>query len=148
MKKLFIIPLLFSILFLNVAGMCSDENERPSTVRVNNLIALASQGTWRITSFINNETNKTSNFTGYNFTFGANNLLTAVNNSITVPGYWLVFNSNNNVLTFTTTFDSPVNFADLNYDWEVASSTATTIKLQNISSTAGRSDYLTLEKNQ
>lgn len=51
---------------------------------------------WHITKYIDSGNNEISHFTGYNFTFGANNVLTATNGTNTYIGTWSITDSNSN----------------------------------------------------
>ncbi|MFN8237041.1 MAG: hypothetical protein U0T77_02635 [Chitinophagales bacterium] len=95
---------------------------------------------------------KTSNFSGYNFTFGASNALTATNGVNNYSGTWSVTDSNSDDdsiddLDFNISFSAPVDFTDLTDDWEVMEHTSTKIKLKDVSGGSGETHYLTFEKN-
>ena len=153
MKKLFLIPALFCLFMLNVASMCSSDSSSSSSTDPTPVINTATQGTWRISSYVDSGNNETSNFTGYNFTFGPSNVLTATNGTNTYAGTWSVVTDNSNDdntssdLDFNIAFASPANFADLTDDWDVVSHTATTISLIDVSGGNGGTDTLVFTKN-
>lgn len=153
MKRLLLIPALFCLLMLNVASMCSSDDNSSSSTDPTPVITIVSQGTWRITSYVDSGTNETNHFTGYNFTFGASSLLTATNGTNTYPGTWSVVTDTTNDdnpssdLDFNIAFASPVDFADLTDDWDVVSYTATTISLIDVSGGNGGTDTLVFTKN-
>ena len=62
------------IIALLLAGLmaCDDDS---SVSKQNELTDIAKNGTWKITYFFDSDTDETNNFTGYNFTFGASNVL-------------------------------------------------------------------------
>jgi len=73
---------------------------------------------WRITKYIDSGNNEINHFTGYNFTFGANNVLTATNGINTYIGTWSITDSNSNDdsqddLDFNVFFASPPDFEEL-----------------------------------
>jgi hypothetical protein len=154
MKKIKLISAF--IFLLSVVLSCNNEDD---TVVVNNsvdptpVINTVNNGTWRITLFNDSGTVETSNFNGYNFTFGAGNVLTAVNGTTTVTGTWSVTSDNShddsssNDLDFNIAFTTPVNFVELTEDWNIISYTATKIELIHVSGGGGGTDYLTFEKN-
>ncbi len=118
------------------------------------VINTVNQGTWRITFYQDSQTDETSNFSGYTFTFGASNVLTATNGSTNYTGTWSVTNSDSNDdnpsndLDFNIGFSSPQLFDDeLTDDWDIISYTSTKIQLIDISGGNGGTDYLTFEKN-
>lgn len=159
MKIFKLIPILLCIFMLNVASMCSgnDDNSNDNT----NSIALvqvaitntASTGTWRITRYEDSGNNETSNFNGYNFTFGPSNVLSATNDTNSYSGTWSVSsnisNDDNpsNDIDFNILFSTPVNFEDLSDDWDIVSYSANKIQLKDVSGGNGGTDYLTFEKN-
>jgi hypothetical protein len=144
MKRIFIIPALLFIFMLNVASMCSsDDNSSPST-NPSTVINTVTQGTWRITYFFDTDTNETSNYSGYNFTFNSDGSVVAVGNGLSITGTWSVVNDD---LDFNLLFTSPEIFADLSDDWDVLERTDTKIRLIDVSGGNGGTDYLTFEKN-
>ncbi len=154
MKTLKLIPILLCIFMLNVASMCSnDDNNSNPPADPTPVINTVNQGTWRITLYNDSGTIKTSNFTGYNFTFGTGSALTASNGSNTYNGTWSVTSgdSNNdnpsNDLDFNIGFSTPANFADLTDDWDIVTYTASKIELRDVSGGNGGTDLLTFEKN-
>jgi len=139
---------------LNVASMCSsDDNSSSSSQDPTPVINAATQGTWRVTSYIDSGTDETNHFTGYSFTFGNGGVLTATNGSNTVTGTWSVVNDNtnddspSNDLDFNIGFTAPANFADLTDDWDIVSYSDTTISLIDISGGNGGTDTLVFTKN-
>ncbi len=156
MKKLKLIPILAVIFMLNVASMCSsdDDNSNNNSSNPTPVINTANTGTWRITYFYDTDSEETSNYTGYNFTFGTSNVLTATNGTNTYTGTWSVTNSNSSDddnpssdLDFNIGFSSPPNFEELSDDWDIISYTSTEIKLIDVSGGNGGTDYLTFTKN-
>ena len=153
MKKLKILLLLYLVFLVNVASMCSnDDDNSSSSVNQTTVVNTVSSGTWRITLYNDSGTIKTNQFTGYNFTFGPSNVLTATNGTLTHTGIWSVTDSNSNDdsmddLDFNIAFTTPANFLELTDDWDIQSRTATKIELIDVSGGNGGTDYLTFEKN-
>lgn len=153
MKKFILIPALFCLFMLNVASMCSSDDNSSSTTDPTPVINTVSQGTWRITSYVDSGNNETSDFTGYNFTFGPSSVLTATNGTNTYTGSWSVTSDDSNDdnpssdLDFNIAFATPVAFADLSDDWDVVSYSATTISLIDVSGGNGGTDTLVFTKN-
>lgn len=153
MKKVILIPMLFCLFMLNVASMCSSDDNSSSSQDPTPVINAATQGTWRVTSYVDSGTDETNHFTGYNFTFGNGGVLTATNGSNTVTGTWSVLNddsnddSPSNDLDFNIGFTAPANFADLTDDWDIVSYSDTTISLIDISGGNGGTDTLVFTKN-
>lgn len=152
MKKLFLIPAMFCLFMLNVASMCSSDSSS-SAADPTPVVNTANQGTWKITSYVDSGTDKTSLFTGYNFTFAAANVLTANNGTNTYTGTWSVTSNDSNDdnpgsdLDFNIAFASPAAFGDLSDDWDIVSYSATTISLIDVSGGNGGTDTLVFTKN-
>lgn len=153
MKRLLLIPALFCLLMLNVASMCSSDDNSSSSTDPTPVINIVSQGTWRITSYVDSGTNETNHFTGYNFTFGASSAVTATNGTNTYTGTWSIVTDSSNDdnpssdLDFNIAFASPADFEDLTDDWDIVTYTATTISLIDISGGNGGTDTLVFTKN-
>ncbi len=155
MKKIKLISAIMFLFIVTIVSSCSDDDD----VVVNNsvdptpVINIVNNGTWRVTLYEDSNVDETSIFSGYNFTFGAGNVLTAVNGGTTVTGTWSVTSDNSmddspsNDLDFNIAFSAPANFADLTDDWNIISYTATKIELIHVSGGNGGTDYITFEKN-
>ena len=151
MKKVTIYALLGFLFFLNTASMCSSDDSS-SLNNQSDVINTATSGTWKIILYNDSDVIKTSDFSGYNFTFNSNGVLSAVGVDLTIDGTWSVTDTNSSDdsiddLDFNIFFTSPVNFAELSDDWDIVSKTATKIELIDISGGNGETDYLTFEKN-
>ena len=153
MKKLKFLSVLACIFMLNTASMCSSDDNYSSATDPTPVINTVTAGTWKVTSFIDSGTNETTNFTGYNFTFGSSNQLTATNGVNTYIGTWLVTSDDDDDdnpggdLDFNIAFASPGDFVELTEDWNIVSHSSTTISLVHVSGGNGGTDYLTFEKN-
>lgn len=154
MKKLTLLPFLSLIFMLNMASTCSGDDNNSSSADATPVINTVTSGTWRVTYYFDTDTDETSHFTGYNFTFGGSNVLTATNGTNSYTGSWSVITDDSSDddnpsgdLDFNILFSSPANFADLSDDWDILSRTATKIELIDVSGGNGGTDYLTFEKN-
>ena len=154
MKKLFFIPILMALFMLNVASTCSNDDDNNSSADPSAVISTVTSGTWRITNFMEDNTNHTSDFTGYNFTFATSGAVTASNGTNTQTGVWSVTNddddddsNSSNDLDFNIGFSTPADFAELTEDYDIVSRTSTKIVLTHVSGGGGGTDFLTFEKN-
>lgn len=154
MKKLSFLSVLAVIFMLTTASMCSSDNNSSSSQNPTPIINVMTQGTWRVTSFIDSDNDETAHFSGYAFTFGASNVLAATNGVNAYTGSWSVTPDNSTDdddpsgdLNFNINFASPVDFEDLSDDWDIVSQTSTKIQLIDVSGGNGGTDYLTFEKN-
>ena len=147
--------LVIAMLFvLTTSSMCSsdDDNTNPIVNNPTDVINIVNNGTWRITYYYDTDHEETTNFNGYNFTFGASSVLTASNGTNNHSGTWSVTDSNSNDdsisdLDFNIAFSSPAQFEELTDDWEIIEKSTTVIKLKDVSGGNGGTDYLTFTKN-
>ena len=147
MKKLFLFT---GILMISLISACSKDDGNSSIKNI--VINTVSAGTWKITYFFDNNTEETSKFSGYDFTFGSNNVLSASNVSNTYTGSWSITNNNStddslDDVDFIILFASPANFEDLSEDWEILSRTESEIELKHVSGGGGGTDLLTFVMN-
>lgn len=156
MKTLRFLPLVGGLLLLTAS--CSHNNDDktivPNLAAITAINQSVAAGSWHITYFYDSDTNETAHFTGYNFTFGAANALTATNGTNTYNGTWSVTNSDGSnddnpgsTVDFNLAFTSPDNFTDLTDDWDVVSYTSNRIELIDVSGGGGGTDHLVFEKN-
>ncbi len=155
MKKIKIISAFIFLFTLGLVSSCSDDDDTSvnNSVDPTPVINIVNNGTWRVTLYEDSGTVETANFSGYNFSFGAGNILSATNGTNTYTGTWSVTSDNSlddspsNDLDFNIAFSAPANFADLTDDWNIISYTATKIQLIHVSGGGGGTDYITFEKN-
>ena len=156
MKTSFKIILLLMLSFSLMSTQCSEDDPADYSPSNNEQTIQAvttevQSGDWIITYFYDTDQEETNNFTGYTFTFGANNILTATNGTNTYTGSWSVTDSNSNDdspsdVDFNISFSSPANFQDLSDDWDIITHSSTKIELIDVSGGNGGTDYLTFEK--
>lgn len=142
------------VCILTTASTCSndDDNVNPPANNPSTIINIVNNGTWRITYYYDSDEEETNNYSGYNFTFGPNNVLTATNGANSYSGNWSITSSNSSDdsiddLDFNIAFSAPPHFEELTDDWEIIEKSATVIKLRDISGGNGGTDYLTFTKN-
>ncbi len=156
MKKPLKIPyLLFAVaVFSLIFSSCHHDDNRGNSSQntisaVNNIVT---SGTWRITTYNDSGVDKTNMYSGVSFTFGSNNVLTALDSGNTINGSWSVTDSNSNDdspndLDFNINFSAPPKYAELSDDWDILGKTNSTIRLVDNSGGNGGTDYLTFTKN-
>lgn len=144
MKKHLLALLTVSALFTSSCNKNDDNSQASiSTSLVTNTVL---NGTWHVTYYWDNDHEETASFSGYNFTFGAGNTLTATKNGTTIAGTWSAGNDDSQVKLILN-FASPADFAEISDDWHVTERTDTRIKLEDVSGGNGHTDFLTFEKN-
>ncbi len=149
LMKTSLIITIFCLLF--VACSSDDDNSLNDNVKIeieNNV----KNDSWRITKYIDSGDDELNHFTGYNFTFGENSVLTATNGINTYIGSWSITDSNSNDdsqsdLEFNIFFTTPSDFEELSDDWHFITQSSAKIELIDISGGNGGTDYLTFEKN-
>lgn len=121
-----------------------DCDDSPSGGVGSTLSSIIVDGTWYV-SYYFDDTDETSDYAGYIFTFNANGSSTAQKNAIVINGTWSNYIDSGNEkleLSFTgSTLD------ELEDDWKVTEYSATQIRLKDVSGGNGGTDYLYLSKN-
>ena len=117
---------------------------------------ISTDGTWVVSSYIDDGDDETSDFSTFRLTFLENGTLNATDllssNSNPYSGSWSVTDSNSNDddnlddLDFNINFNVSNKLDELSDDWDIISFTETEIKLIDISGGGGGTDYLTLSK--
>ncbi|OIP52217.1 MAG: hypothetical protein AUK33_01815 [Flavobacteriaceae bacterium CG2_30_34_30] len=106
------------------------------------------QGTWKITRFIEDGVNQTSNFNGFNFTFNTNGTVLATNGSNPVNGTWTTSVSSSGTPKFVLNFNiSNGPFDEISEDWNIESVSSILIDLKHVSGGDGSIDLLLFTKN-
>jgi len=109
------------------------------------------EGRWEITLFSDSGKDETNHFSGYQFVFTADKLVSATKASSVINGSWSIVkdqSSDDSVedLHFNIVFSAPDSFEDLTEDWQFISQTDQKIELIHISGGNGGTDYLTFQK--
>lgn len=143
--------ILLTIGLLALATSCSkwQDNQKQIT-------KISTDGTWVVSSYIDNGDDETADFTTFRLTFLESGVLNATDllssNSNPYAGSWSITDSNSNDddnladLDFNINFNVSNKLDDLSDDWDIISYTDTEIKLIDVSGGGGGTDYLTLSK--
>ncbi|WP_246282483.1 hypothetical protein [Flavobacterium agri] len=151
---------LAAIFIMNTASTCEwehddDDSHHGSSQNISAINSAVNSGTWKVTYYFDTDSEETTQFASYTFTFGDNNQLVATDGSNSVQGTWSVTNSSGSSrhgdddssdVDFNIFFSSPGNFADLSDDWDIVLYTANRIELIDVSGGNGGTDILTFEK--
>ena len=158
MKRTINLAMLLLLTFSLMSSTCSsdddDNNINDNSAEIQDVTNTAETGTWIITYFYDTDSDETSDYTGYEFTFGANGVLTATNGMNTHTGTWSVTDDSNSSddsnddddIDFNISFLSPPDFEELSDDWDIMTHTSTKIELTDVSGGNGGTDFLTFEK--
>ncbi len=142
MKNLSRISALILMVIGTISTSCSSNDDNQAAPSVSSSI---SQGTWKITYFVDSGTDETGNFSGYAFQFNSNGTVSATRGGTTVNGTWSDGNDNSRS-KLVLNFGSTPEFDELNEDWDVTMQNSTVIKLQHVSGGNGGTDILYFEK--
>lgn len=147
MKKIFIS--VFSL--IAVACTTNDDSSNPNNQDLTQINETVSSGDWIITYFFDTDSDETSNFSGYVFSFNNDGSIVANNGSTSHTGTWSITDSNSNDdsnddIDFNILFTSPMEFTDLSDDWDVVNISETSIELIDVSGGNGGTDYLTFQR--
>lgn len=127
---------------------CNSEDYKSSADDVSDTVK---DGTWRVGYFYDSGSDKTANYTGYNFVFGNNTVQTASKEANSYNGIWSVARSTSNSdlhsTIFKIAFGSPEILAQLTGERKVVENTGTSLKLRDDSKGDTDVDYLNFEKN-
>ena len=125
MKKLnrLIYPLI--ILMIVTFDSCKKDDNTSSTPGV---VQIVTNGTWRITNFVESTENKTADFAGYTFSFNSNGQLIALLSGVNTTGSWGWDDSNTK---FHISIGSIKPLSDLTGDWLILEKSETLISLKN-----------------
>lgn len=148
MKRVSVYLVLACVFMLNTASMCSTTDDNSTSSDPTPVINTMTQGTWRVTTFSEDDTDHTNDFSNYDFTFASSGVLTATNGSVQNTGVWSVTaEDSSSSLDFNIGFSSPATFAEITEDWQILERTSSKLRLQHTSGGDGSIDLLTFEKN-
>jgi hypothetical protein len=78
-------------LSISLAVSCNKDSNTTSSISTSEVTNTINSGFWRITYYWDTDHDETANFSGYVFSFGAGNILTAIiNTSPLLPVHWSV----------------------------------------------------------
>ena len=144
------------LLFLSLMFSCETSDDSPmdiSTVDVVELKAVVQSGTWMVARYQEDGVDQTSNFSGYQFSFGSDGVLNASDQTTSLSGAWSITSdsssdddSSDDDIDFNIFFTSPNDFAEISEDWEIVSYSSSRIELTHTSGGDGSVDSLFFEK--
>ena len=121
---------------------CDDDSQ--SSGGNGNLSAILSDGTWYV-SYFYDDTNQTSVYAGYTFTFNTNGTSQAMLNGNFLNGSWSNYMDGAEE-KIELDYDGSI-LDELEDDWEVIEYSSTQVRLKDVSGGNGGTDYLYLSKN-
>lgn len=124
----------------NAIDDCDDDGSGNTT-----LSDIIVNGTWYVSSFIDDDQDETQEYNGYNFTFSSNGSVVAIKTTTTINGTW------------SNTMEGDYSILNLNFngnqleeleeDWRILENNNSLIKLRHVSGGEGGTHYLNFTKN-
>ena len=106
---------------------------------------ILSTGIWKVSSYINNNKDETPLVANYSFNFSKSGTCNADNGAVTYSGIWHS-GYDDSTVKLKLMFPIPAELAKISEDWHVIETTATKIRLHDVSGGNGGTDLLTLTK--
>ena len=149
--------MLLAIVLLSSCESTDDAPRDGSQADATELRSAAQSGQWQVTYYFD-DTDETSDYVGYVFTFSSDGTVVAEKDGTQVTGTWSVTvdvsdsmddspDDDSDDVDFNISFAAPADFAELTDDWDIMEYSDVLIRLIDISGGDGGTDYLTFEKN-
>ncbi len=142
MKKILI--LLTAVLIASCNS--DDDSGNVNTNEFENIKTTLIQGTWKISILIDGDSDHTSDFEDFVFTFNVDGTVTAQNDILTESGTWAYDNSSSSDEELILQFSEDAPFDEINDDWDIASVSNSKVELSDISGGDGDVELLTFTK--
>jgi hypothetical protein len=130
----------FLLLLLVVSYSCKKYIQQQEQ---NALVNLVTQGTWRVTGYVDHDTNITASFTGYSFQFDQNGTVYGILNSQQTKGTWTASVSDKSITSNFPSAPYPLNM--LNHTWIITDSYSDSVAAKTAVDTS--LNILNLHKN-
>ncbi|HPE83012.1 MAG TPA: hypothetical protein PLV43_04790 [Aequorivita sp.] len=138
----------FIVLAITVFAACSSDDD-PGNVNTNefeNIKTTLPQGEWEVSKLIDGQSDHTSDFESFVFTFNEDGTVRAQNDLFTENGTWAYDNSSDSSEELVLQFSEQTPFDQINDDWDIVSVTNSTIELSDVSGGNGDIELLTFTK--
>ena len=149
MKSKHILSIFFMLFMSIILISCSsndDSNSGDSSTVIAQLESSIKSGTWRVSNFVEDGNNQTSDFNGFSFSFGDNGIVTATNGSTTKNGTWITGTDDSTPKLIISFPDNDGPFEEISEDWRIESTTSSKIDLKHVSGGDGSIDLLSFTK--
>jgi hypothetical protein len=138
------ILLILSVIIL--ASCSSDDNSGDIQDQFENIKTIVPQGTWAVSNYTEGETNKTSNFENFVFTFNGNGTVVGANDLFSENGTWEYDNTSTVEERFNLEFDQTTPFDLITENWMIISVNNNLIELAIVNGNNGEPEILTFVK--
>jgi len=142
MKPMKLPPLYIAFLFILLAVPFSCKKYIQQQEQ-NALVNLVTQGTWRVTGYVDQDSNITASFTGYSFQFNENGTVYGILNQVQTAGTWSADVSSKSITSNFPSAPYPLNM--LNYTWIVTDSYTDSVAAKT--AVGSSTNFLYLHKN-
>lgn len=141
--KIFLILFIFSLSFIS----CSDDSsaDLPLTIRPENVEGIILSPTWKITLYMDGDSDETGDFYGYEFNFEKDSTVIATLNSQKKQGTWITY-KDNNVVKLNLNFGDQDPLDKITEDWVITLLTVQKIELEDVNSGGESIDKLAFQK--
>jgi hypothetical protein len=130
----------------------ANTQERTSLYEQDIIAIIVTNGAWEISCYWKSERNEMINFNEFNFTFGANDLLTVTDGTNSYQGTWSILEANRTTkaishLKFNIALACPIRFIKIIDGWESIEKSTDFFELKEFSNRNGITDFLTFSQN-
>jgi hypothetical protein len=136
------------LLTVVVFTACSSDDDpgNANSSEFEEINAALPQGEWMISKLIDGQSDHTSDFESFKFTFNADGTVAAQNDLYTENGTWAYDNSSSSSEELVLQFSETSPFDEINDDWDIVSVSNVKIELSDISGDDGDIELLTFTK--
>jgi hypothetical protein len=140
-----LICVIVGLILVSAAG-CDDDDGSRNTKKSEAVEKAVADGTWQVTYFYD-DTDGTSDFNPYVFTFTADGSVQALSANHIIDGTWSTRASGDGSAKLIIDFEGDADpFDELSDDWNVTEYSETKIVLRDLSGGSGKIDYLSFTK--
>jgi hypothetical protein len=137
--------LVIGLLCLSAAA-CDDDDDSRTSAKSEEVEEAVGDGTWQVTYFFD-DTDETSDFNEYVFTFTSDGSVQAVSANDIIDGTWSTRASGDSGAKLIIDFEGDTDpFDEISEDWNVTEYSETELVLRDVSGGSGEVDYLTFTK--
>lgn len=137
--------MIFAALVMTGAVLSSCEKDDLKALEVSAAKAMINNTKWKVISYTVDSTDKTFEFSGYEFTFKDDGTSSAVKSGASSAGTWTTKQQEDHV-EFVINYGASEPLQELNDDWHIKSQTSNTVNLEDVSGGNGGGESLTFEK--
>lgn len=134
-------------LFFSCDNDSNEVDEEITAADMSKIKSTVETGEWKITSYLDSESDETSEFVDYVFSFNNDGTLGVANGDVSVSGAWsLEDDDSEDNVDLNIFFATPPLFEEITEDWVIITYSSTKIELKNLDDSDDSFDYLTFEK--